>query len=69
MFEPGLNFYVILIFFPSTFHDIFLLLLQKTKQQKFGADFQTIDLVKRKGRPTKFHVKMPPAAATGIQFW
>ncbi|XP_044493270.1 DUF724 domain-containing protein 2-like isoform X2 [Mangifera indica] len=37
----------------------------KTKQQKFGADFQTIDLVKRKGRPTKFHVKMSPAAATG----
>ncbi|XP_031274149.1 DUF724 domain-containing protein 10-like isoform X3 [Pistacia vera] len=37
----------------------------KTKQQKFGADFQTVDLVKRKGRPTKLQVKMPPAAATG----
>ncbi|KAL5859281.1 hypothetical protein ACOSQ4_000577 [Xanthoceras sorbifolium] len=33
----------------------------RTSQQKFGVDFQTVDLLKRKGRPTKLQIKRPPS--------
>ncbi|KAK0581481.1 hypothetical protein LWI29_014260 [Acer saccharum] len=33
----------------------------RTSQQKFGVDFQTVDLSKRKARPTKLQIKRPPS--------
>ncbi|XP_044502740.1 DUF724 domain-containing protein 6-like isoform X2 [Mangifera indica] len=48
---------------PSKIESPYLGKRTKTMQQKFGADFQTMDHVKRKGRLT-IQVKLPPATAT-----
>lgn len=51
------------------FYQLFLLTLflamQKIKQQKFGVDFETEDIVKRRGRPSKLQIKSSLTSVAG----
>lgn len=41
--------------------------MQKIKQQKFGVDFETEDIVKRRGRPSKLQNKSSPTSVAGTR--